>query len=136
MNSGAKFTKLRVVPPSREPDTIRGSGASPRLSPQGSDSRAYRRALELATCVAGLARRILGPEIEVVWFGSWPRGRAHERSDIDLAIRSPSKLPPDGLMRLRETIDELPTLYSIDVVDLGETEGLLREEIERYGRQL
>jgi predicted nucleotidyltransferase len=134
--SRAEFTKLVIVSTSREPAAVHGSGSSPQLTPQRSDSPAYRRVLELATRVANLTRRILGPEIEVVWFGSWPRGRAHERSDIDLAIRSRSKLPPESLPRLREAIDELPTLYSIDVVDLAETEGLLREEIERYGRRL
>ncbi|MGH7821510.1 MAG: hypothetical protein ACREQ9_17230, partial [Candidatus Binatia bacterium] len=50
------------------------------LVPQRPDSPAYRRALEVAVEATRLARQILGPRIEVIWFGSWPRGRAHDRS--------------------------------------------------------
>lgn len=122
--------------PTRESGAIRDAGGFPRLAPQDRDSPAFRRVRELALQVAVLARRILGPEIEIIWFGSWPRGRAHERSDVDLAIRSPKRVTSSGLRRLREAIEELPTLYSIDVVDLEATGSLLREEIDRYGQSL
>jgi len=33
-------------------------------------------------------------------------------------------------------IDELPTLYSIDVLDLRDASPVLAEEVERYGRPI
>lgn len=37
----------------------------------------------------------------------------------------------------KEQIDEIPTLYSFDIVDLDEcTNCLLKEEIMRYGRKI
>lgn len=124
----------RIVPRGRE-----SAGSAPPFVPlrvQTANSPAYLRAAEVATEVARLAREILGPTIEVIWFGSWPRGRAHERSDVDIAIRCPAGVPRDGFRRLREAIDELPTLYSIDVVDLRAASPVLGEEIERDGRSI
>ena len=45
-----------------------------------------RRPTEVAKEAARLARKVLGHEVEVIWFGSWPLGRAQARSDIDLAM--------------------------------------------------
>lgn len=110
--------------------------AFPALVVPDGESPAFRRVQDLAAEVAGLARRILGSKVEVIWFGSWPKGRAHERSDVDLAIRSSTKLSAEDLHRLRAEVDDLPTLYSIDVVDFAEADTHLREEIERYGKRL
>jgi hypothetical protein len=37
---------------------------------------------------------------------------------------------------LQEAVDELPTLYEIDVVDLNATGAKLREEILKHGERL
>ena len=122
--------------PRRGPESVTTVAPSPLLRVQEAGSPAYRRAAELAAEAARLAREILGPTIEVIWFGSWPRGRAHERSDVDIAIRCPADVPRDRLRRVREAIDALPTLYSIDVLDLHDASPVLAEEVERYGRPI
>jgi predicted nucleotidyltransferase len=122
--------------PRRGPESVAGAPPPARLHVQKAGSPAYRRAAQLATEAARLAREILGPTTQVIWFGSWPRTRAHERSDIDIAIRCPPGVPRDLLRRVREAIDELPTLYSIDVVDLHDASAALAEEVERYGRPI
>lgn len=67
-----------------------------------------------------------------VLFGSRAKGTAHEKSDFDLAVSG----VPD-IEALKEQIDEIPTLYSFDIVDLDEcTNCLLKEEIMRYGRKI
>gem|GEM_PF-5553346 len=43
-----------------------------------------RRPTEVAKEAARLARKVLGHEAEVIWFGSWPLGRARAHSDIGL----------------------------------------------------
>ena len=51
---------------------------------------------------------------EVVLFGSRAKGTAAERSDIDIAISGCRDFD-----RCRDEIDNIPTLYSIDVVNTG-----------------
>ncbi len=69
---------------------------------------------------------------QVILFGSRAKGTARERSDIDIAVSGAEDF--DGLV---EEIEELPTLYTVDVVDLdtcGNT--LLKEDIAQYGRKI
>jgi predicted nucleotidyltransferase len=54
---------------------------------------------------------------KVFFFGSRVTGRHDERSDIDIGIEGPERIPLEILSAIREEIDKLPTLYHIDVVD-------------------
>ncbi len=53
----------------------------------------------------------------VFLFGSRATHKAHSRSDIDIGIEGNEPIPFDILSRIREEVDNLPTLYSIDIVD-------------------
>lgn len=54
----------------------------------------------------------------VFFFGSRVRGTNSERSDIDIGISArEGEVPAPALGAIREALDELPTLYSFDVVD-------------------
>lgn len=69
---------------------------------------------------------------EVFLFGSRAKGTAHEKSDFDLAVSG-----VQDIEELREQMDEIPTLYSFDVVDLDTcTNQLLKEDIAQYGRKI
>lgn len=69
---------------------------------------------------------------EAVLFGSRAKGTAHEKSDFDIAV-----LGARDIDEIREQIEEIPTLYSFDIVDLEEcTNQLLKEDIELYGRKI
>ncbi len=70
---------------------------------------------------------------EVFWFGSWAKGTARLHSDIDLAVIPSGKATSRYWGRLRERTEELPTLYSFDLVDISEASETLRSEIEQYG---
>jgi len=100
------------------------------------DARDRNRAHEIAGDVARLARALLGKDTEVIWFGSWPQGKARPRSDIDVAVSTGSAISADRMAALRQAVDELPTLYGIDVVDLSATGPILREEILKHGQRL
>lgn len=74
---------------------------------------------QVARAAAGIVRRVLAdPDYRVLLFGSWASGSAGERSDIDLGIAGPAPLDASVLYEIREGIDELATLYTVDVVDL------------------
>lgn len=96
------------------------------------------RVRQLADAVARKVRSRLGPEARVVWFGSWARGDARRSSDIDIdiAIDAPSGILFSDYVALRAWVDELPTLYSIDLVDLGAAGESLRREVEERGVEL
>jgi len=94
------------------------------------------RPLEVAREVAKLARSLLGEDTEVIWFGSWPRGKALAHSDIDLAISTGSPIPSDRMAFLLSAVDDIDTLYQIDLIDLNSAGAALREEVLKYGERL
>ncbi len=106
------------------------SGAA-RIDPAVPD-----RVRGLVETVVAEARRRLGPRARIVWFGSWVRGDARPGSDIDLAVDAPSGVDPADYAELWNFVDELSTLYTIDLVDLAEAGEELRREIERTGKEL
>jgi len=66
----------------------------------------------------------------VILYGSWAKGTAMDRSDIDLAFVG-SNIDLD---LIREVLDQLDTLYKIDVVDLNTcNNSRLIKEIEKDG---
>jgi predicted nucleotidyltransferase len=94
------------------------------------------RVWTLVRQVAEQVCRGLGDDATVIWFGSWVAGRAAPHSDIDLAISSPHGINPIRYARLADWIDELPTLYSVDLVNLHEASPRLRGEIASQGIEL
>ena len=94
------------------------------------------RPLEIAREVAKLARSLLGASTEVIWFGSWPRRKAVAHSDIDLAISIGTPIPPERMALLHDAVDDIATLYQIDLVDLSTAGPGLREEVLKHGERL
>ncbi|MGH7539452.1 MAG: nucleotidyltransferase family protein [Gemmatimonadota bacterium] len=94
------------------------------------------RPRKIAEQVAALARRVLGPGIHVYWFGSWAEGRAVERSDIDVGIEAEEPIPLHQLGRLRAAVEELSTLYTVDLLDLRAVDPALRERALSRGIRL
>jgi len=95
-----------------------------------------KRPRQVAEQVAGLARGMLGADTKVYWFGSWAEGRAVERSDVDVGIIASQPIPLDQLSQLRGAVEELPTLYMIDLVDLNAAGAELRERAVSRGIRL
>lgn len=94
------------------------------------------RPTQIATDVARLARSYLGDGIDVIWFGSWPKGTALPRSDIDIAVSTGAPIPLERMSPFLEAVEQLPTLYQVDIVDFHSVGAALRHEIERHGEHL
>lgn len=60
---------------------------------------------------------------KVFFFGSRVTGEASERSDIDVGILGPSRVPREALSAIKDDIDSLPILYKIDIVDFRQVSG-------------
>lgn len=56
-------------------------------------------------------------EYKVFFFGSRVSGKGDERSDIDIGIEGPRPVPFEVMAKIKEEISNIPTLYSIDVID-------------------
>lgn len=69
---------------------------------------------------------------EVILFGSRAKDTAIERSDVDIAVSG-----VENIDLLIQKIEELPTLYSIDIVNMDDCKNeLLLEDIRQYGREV
>lgn len=69
---------------------------------------------------------------ELILFGSRAKGTAAERSDIDIALAGCGDFE-----RCKEEIEDIPTLYTIDVVNMDTCgNALLMEDIKKYGRKI
>ena len=88
------------------------------------------KADEVINQVAELCRKYKAKE--VILYGSRAKGAARERSDIDIAVSGAEKF--DILV---EKVEELPTLYSVDLVNMDTCKNqLLLEDIRQYGREI
>ncbi len=68
----------------------------------------------------------------VLFFGSRVAGAAGPRSDFDVAIDGPRPVDPRLFARIGSALDELPTLYHIDWVDLTSVPSAVRNEMLKH----
>ncbi len=88
------------------------------------------RADEVISQVAELSRKYNAKK--VILYGSRAKGTARERSDIDIAVSG-----AENFDILVEKVEELPTLYSVDLVNMDTCKNeLLLEDIRQYGREI
>ncbi len=88
------------------------------------------KADEVINQVAELCRKYKAKE--VLLYGSRAKGTARERSDIDIAVSG-----AENFDILVEKVEELPTLYSVDLVNMDTCKNqLLLEDIRQYGRKI
>ncbi|NOQ34239.1 MAG: hypothetical protein GQ567_08640 [Methanosarcinales archaeon] len=73
---------------------------------------------EILAEVAGIVARHL-PDARIFLFGSRAKGDARETSDFDIAVDAGSKISLGVIARIKDEIDELRTLKSIDIIDLN-----------------
>lgn len=88
------------------------------------------RAEEVIQEVVRLCRKYQAAE--VILFGSRAKGTAQLKSDIDIAVSGVTEFED-----LKAEIEDLPTLYSVDLVDLDSCRNhLLLEDIQLYGQKI
>lgn len=85
---------------------------------------------EVISRVAELCRRYDAQK--VILYGSRAKGTAVERSDIDVAVSGVKDFDA-----LSDEVEDLPTLYSVDLLNLDTCRNdLLMEDIRQYGREI
>ena len=73
------------------------------------------------------------PDARIFLFGSRAKGDARETSDFDIAVDTGLKISLGVIARIKDEIDELRTLKSIDVVDLNRVNPAFKTIIRRSG---
>jgi predicted nucleotidyltransferase len=58
-------------------------------------------------------------ETRFILFGSQARSEELVRADFDIGILNTTSIPAAVMVRLRDTVDDLPMLYPVDLVDLS-----------------
>ena len=69
-------------------------------------------------------------------FGSRAKGKSMERSDIDIAIMTNEKMDASILAKIREEIENISTLLTIDFVDLSTVDDDFRNHVLETGSRL
>lgn len=69
--------------------------------------------------VIKVIRQFLSEDYKVFLFGSWAKGTAINESDLDIAILGPQAVEQEIIIRIKAGVDGIPTLRSIDIVDLN-----------------
>ena len=72
----------------------------------------------------------------VFFFGSRVDGKADERSDIDLGIEGSEPIRASTMLDIHEEIENLPTLYKIEVVDFSEVSEKFKEVAKQHREML
>ncbi len=91
---------------------------------------------EIIEQIINIAVKYLGRNIKIILFGSRAKGNYTEHSDFDIAIEKEGSIPFDVLYRIREELDELPTLKSFDIVDLTLIDNDFKSLIMETGKVL
>lgn len=86
--------------------------------------------------VTKIIRQHLSEEYKVFIFGSWAKGNAIESSDIDIGILGREKVPWSTMTKILEKKDDIPTLRSIDIVDLNAVEEQFKNHVLEYAKIL
>jgi predicted nucleotidyltransferase len=80
---------------------------------------------------------IVGQEIDlnkyqVFFFGSRVKNGGTERSDVDVGIEGSEPVPIEKFLNIQEKIENLPTLYKIEVVDFCRVFPVFREVARQH----
>ncbi len=69
---------------------------------------------------------------KVFLYGSRVQGTARPRSDFDIGIWGKEPLPLAAFYKLEDMMEELPTLFKIDLVDLNRTGAQFQKQALRH----
>lgn len=74
-----------------------------------------------------IKKYIILDEYKIFIFGSRVLGTADERSDIDVGIKGKNPIDLSVMSSIKEDIDNLPILYTVDFVDFSNTSNDFQE---------
>lgn len=86
--------------------------------------------------VVAIIRSYLDENYKIYLFGSWAKNSALPTSDLDIAILGRKKISWETMAKIRQEIENVPTLRQIDIVDLNSVGKDFRKNILKSGKLL
>lgn len=83
-----------------------------------------------------IVKENLSDDYKIFLFGSWAKGNALETSDIDIGILGKKKIKWSLMARILERTESIPTLRSIDIVDLNSVDESFKNNVMRHAKIL
>lgn len=71
-------------------------------------------------------------ECQLFFFGSRVKGGSGLRSDVDIGIEGKEKIPAKIKLAIEEELENLPTLYKLELVDFNEVSPHFRKEALKH----
>ena len=81
----------------------------------------------ISNVLKGFSTGLIG--YKVILFGSRAKGEAGDRSDFDLAVIGKKPVPIKLFYEIKEKLNDLPTLYEIEFIDLNNVSEKFRKEV-------
>ena len=80
-----------------------------------------------------LLERLHDVTAKIYLFGSRAEGRARPFSDVDIGIAHDGSVTPAQLSALRDVLDDMNILLTVDLVDLQQASPEFRQRVMRQG---
>lgn len=90
----------------------------------------------LIKTVVQLIQHELPNNYRVILFGSWAKGNALPASDMDFGIIGEQALPWEKYLSIKRQLDSIPTLRSIDLVDMNRVDEHFKKNALAYAQYL
>ena len=84
--------------------------------------------------IVKIIRNFLPVNYKIFLFGSWAKGNAMETSDIDIAILGETEIPWNIMVKIKQEVDDIPTLRQVDIVDLNSKEIEFKRNVLNYAK--
>ncbi|MBU3999586.1 nucleotidyltransferase domain-containing protein, partial [Patescibacteria group bacterium] len=82
--------------------------------------------------IAKIIQESASGDYKILLFGSWAKGNALDTSDIDIGILGEKKVPFGIMVKIFNKADNIPTLRSIDIVDLTTKDKEYKKNVLKY----
>ena len=86
--------------------------------------------------IVKIVKKQAGPHVRILLYGSHAKGNALDTSDVDVAIDAGNRLPFEIMLKIKEDIDAIPTLRSIDIVDYNDIGTALKNSIIKNSKEI
>lgn len=83
-----------------------------------------------------IRRHLPEKDFRILLFGSWAKESAEPTSDIDIGILGERNVDDFVLLRIKEEVGGIPTLRSVDIVDLNKADEKFKKEVLSYAKSL
>jgi len=91
---------------------------------------------EIIKEIVAIIRHFLSKDYKIFLFGSWAKGTALETSDLDIAILGPKEVEQEIMIRIKSGVEGIPTLRSVDIVDLNLSGEEFKNRVLKHSRVL